>query len=211
MELGKAKHQQEQQVLWDWVGNIPFHSMAQARPYTGDFFEEATKYLVSAQRMDTTGTCCPDLGGADNQYWECKSVGRQRQGLIYQHNIEKYQRLAAQGGKINFVFWFHTVQVSDSEGKLHIPDLFSLRAALADKLECVLIVPFHKLAMLLEGVPIKVINFRGNRLDWTTRTDMPGRRIPYRNFRRLMSGIHFNTPPMKVYGVQIASKPLFLA
>lgn len=211
VRISKAKSQDQQMVLWDWVGNVPFTSMAQARPYTGDFFEEATKHLFMATRLTTAGDVCPDLQRGNHNY-ECKSVGRQRQCIMYQHNVVKYRQLIRETGcEMSFVFWFHQVEVLNEDGSLAIQDLFSLRRELAAKLERVLVVKFSRLDELLQGVQLKVINFRGNRNDWTTRTDMPGYRIPWRNFSRLLSGVALETPPMSVYGVPVASKPLFFA
>jgi len=96
-------------VLWDWVNDVPMKSQAQARPYVGDFFEEATAKLMDGFRLktDAGAEICPDILLRDGWYVECKSVGLSNTSVMYDHRILKYDRFIREGNKLLYAFWRH--------------------------------------------------------------------------------------------------------
>lgn len=132
----RGNGKQDQTRLWDWVGDRDLPSQAMARPFVGDFFEEATRVLSGGVRLKTeTDSLCPDLLLPNGFFCEVKSVGNSRQSLLYEHRIEKYERLMRQGKKLLYVFWLHNCRSTDYK------TLFTLREALARSVVSVAVVP----------------------------------------------------------------------
>jgi len=124
--------------LWGITGDKWIKTLPQARPYIGDFFEEATSSLFSnAYRLQTLSTAdvCPDLYDPDQAvFFEVKSVGRSRHSLLYQHRIEKYDTFTEKY-RLYYVFWRHHLRLSSE-----ITSLDELRVALANVVDDVIVV-----------------------------------------------------------------------
>lgn len=110
-EAQQAKDQ-DQLSLWGWVGDRRITRHAAIRYYVGDFFEEATRVALNAQRLKTTsGRVCPDLKLASGAYVECKSIGKSSDCIVFDHRMESYEKMIAEGKRLFYIFWRHTASL----------------------------------------------------------------------------------------------------
>ncbi len=188
-----------QDRLWDWVGDRELASVAQARPYVGDFYEEATRVAMGATRhqIDSTADYCPDLSLGAGRFLECKAIGATGQGLVFSDRIAKDSRLVRQGGELTYLFWRHGVRVEDHQ------TLHGLRAALAAKTEQVLAVPFQRLRKAVKGLrEVCLLN--------TDRGDRMGYRLPWKMLSELGSGpVSTELPRCRVHNCDLRPVTLY--
>lgn len=187
----------EQGRLWDWVGDRELSSVAQARPYVGDFFEEAARITLGATRhqIDSTADYCPDLSVGASRFLEVKAIGQSGQGMVFADRIDRDKRLVRQGATLTYLFWRHGVRV---EG---YTTLHGLRAALAQGVRDVLVVPFERLRRSVSGLRSVCLltSERGNRM---------GYRLPRALLEELAGQQTVALPRAKVHGCDLPSVTL---
>lgn len=177
-----SRRPSQQLTLWDWVGDRPLTTDASLRAHIGDFYEEAAASLLGADRCDTqTNRVCPDLQHRTNRnsYCEVKSIGQSRQGLLYDHRIEKYEQWAKDSGaKLHYLFWFH-----HGSGKAAVsPTLHTLHTHLAQSTDYALLVPMETVHDAALTQPRRKMNYQGYIGD-PRRKIMWGRRLPHSWFK----------------------------
>lgn len=189
----------EQGKLWEWVGNRDLNSVAQSRPYVGDFYEEAARVLFGAVRhqIDSRKDYCPDLSVGPNRYLESKAVGCSGQGIVFRDRINKDSRLVREGATLTYLFWRHSVKV-EAYASLH-----ELRAALADNTHTVLAVPFERLRAATRTLKLLCLltSERGNRM---------GYRLPWKLLESLATDhTLLDFPVVKVHGQKLHGVTLY--
>ncbi len=204
MKVSRVKHADRQSLLWAWVGDRDFTSMAQTRNAVGEWCEVAGAALFKAERHATSGTAevCPDLSlSSPLRYIECKSIGLTRQGLVYAQRLERDRQLVREtGAQLWYAFFLHTVAAAKCQ------TLHQLRAMMADGLREVLVVSFPMLEAICRDNPARVMNYRR-----ATRTkaarDMPGHRLPMKALRWAACGAYSQQVMAwagDVYGAQLS-------
>lgn len=187
----------DQGKLWDWVGDRELLSVAQARPYVGDFFEEAARITLGATRhqIDSTADYCPDLSVGASRFLEVKAIGQSGQGMVFADRIDRDKRLVREGATLTYLFWRHGVRVEEHT------TLHGLRAALAQGVRDVLVVPFDRLRRAVRGLRLVCLltSERGNRM---------GYRLPRALIEELAGQQTVELSRAKVYGCDL--KPVTL-
>ena len=101
---------------WD---DRPIHHYRQATYIVGDFFEELTASVFSADRLRVrTGCVCPDAVRG-SLYFESKAVTRRRgHTVLYQDRLDKYATMMSEvEGRLLYVFWIHGAPIKDCRFK----------------------------------------------------------------------------------------------
>jgi hypothetical protein len=204
VKVSAIKPHAEQSAIWPWVGDHAFASMAETRNACGEFYEEATRAMLGADRHQTDGTAdvCPDLSVGRNRFLEVKSIGCSRQGLVYSHRLDRdRQLLKSTRGQLTYLFWIHNVRASECSS------LFELRDALATGVECVLAVPFETLWEATRALTPRVMNYRAA-TGSKPRQEMEGYRLPWGLLRDLSAGQTTMTWSVVAFGREVPPTPL---
>lgn len=199
MRTSAPKVAADQGRLWEWVGDRPLLSAAMARPYVGDFFEEAARVTLGATRHQIDGTAdyCPDLSVGAGRFLEIKAIGSSGQGMVFVDRIDRDKRLVRDGATLTYLFWRHGVRVEEH------PTLHRLRAALAVGVRDVLVVPFERLRRAVHGLrPVCLLNAPG-------RESRMGYRLPTALIEELAGEyMRHDLPRATVYGCEVKPAPL---
>lgn len=194
-----------QVAIWDWVGNVQFHSMAQTRNATGEFCEEATLQLLGGERLSTQGTVdiCPDIKLDDRRYLEVKSCADKHCALLYEHILDRTVRFVRRNRvKVFYCFWIHRVAAAT------IPSLFDLRRAMAANIDRVVIVPFTAVHEAVKRLPPRKMNYRAREHNGDS-IPMLGWSIPVAQLKAWSQGqprLAFDTA---VYGYTMGGYPIY--
>jgi hypothetical protein len=182
-----------------------FEHFAECRYYIGNFFEEATKEYYGAVRLSTIGSVdiCPDHQLDETTFFECKSVGRNGNSILYASQLEKHSAFVSTGKQLYYVFWLHQLDVSTciSVGELH--------AGLARSLRKVIVVPLEVITRATEGRQQRTLNYRGRvGLDgkWVREKDMKGWQV---RPNKLPKPPPMTAPELRVYDVVIPKFPIY--
>lgn len=134
---------------------FPAHLMVPIGPGTfkaisgqvGLFFELCTAILFDARHvgLDSTADLCPDCIGENELFLESKASGKCG-FLIDSSQVDYYQWAAGAGADVRYVLWSYKGSPSLQSSAKNRGELF---ATLADRLECVYVVPFKLLLRLL--------------------------------------------------------------
>jgi hypothetical protein len=194
MIVSAAKQHAPQGVIWDWVGDTPLTTVAQARPYVGDFFEEATRVLFGGNRhqYNANADYCPDISVAPKRFLEVKSIGKSNSGIVFADRVDRDRQLIREGNTLTYIFWTHSVNVQDYK------TLFALRDALAKQAHSVYVIPFNALHSAIKKLPKVQI------LATETQKRM-GYRLPLKLLQSLVSSKVTERPGVKVYGAKTTS------
>lgn len=121
VRISAPKHEVDQQAFFTDTHNLS--GKAHARTVIGNYFDALTAKLVNGKRhlTDATAQLCPDVT-AGMLMIEVKSC--RKSGIIWEAQLRNYERAAALGYTVFFLFWLHEV---DLEGMLTAEQL---RAAL---------------------------------------------------------------------------------
>lgn len=193
MRVSAAKVTGEQGRLWSWVGDRSLSSAAEARPYVGDFFEEAARVTLGATRHQIDGQAdyCPDLSVGASRFLECKAIGQSGQGMVFADRLKRDAQLVRDGATLTYLFWRHGVRVED-HATLH-----GLRAALAMGVRDVLAVPFERLRRAVHGLRLVCL------LNAPGRESRMGYRLPKALIEELAGRYTVDLPRTKVYGCDL--------
>lgn len=131
-----------------------FSSMAQTRNYVGEFFERLTENLTGALRMktDCNADICPDLKFNDDQFFECKAIGKSGAVIVYTLRVENDAKFVSTGRRLHYWLWNH----SASPGKTKT--LYELHAELAVSVRNLCIIDFDSLHAIIKSFPEKILN-----------------------------------------------------
>lgn len=198
MRTSAPKVAADQGRLWDWVGDRELVSVAQARPYVGDFFEEAARITLGATRhqIDSTADYCPDLSVGASRFLECKAIGQSGQGIVFASRIERDADLVREGATLTYLFWRHGVKVEEHT------TLHGLRAALAQGVRDVLAVPFERLRRAVRGLRLVCL------LNAPGKESRMGYRLPKALIEELAGHQSVELPRAKVYNCEMKSLTL---
>jgi hypothetical protein len=193
-----------QSTLWDWVGDRPLPSQAMARPFVGDFFEEATRILMGAVRLKTDATkTCPDNQIPSGEYIECKSVGNSGNSLLYDHRIEKYDTFMAAGNRLYYVLWRHTCPATKYK------TLYALREALSRAITHVMIVEASEVHTIAWECPQRFTSYSGTKKDPSKYKLKPARVLTGKVIKSWVRGEPTRVRMGAVYGYEIQEFPVF--
>ena len=110
---------------WD---DKPLRHYRQATYFVGDFFEELTAVVFSADRFRIrTGCTCPDAGRGD-LYFESKAM-KDRGGhtVLCQPRMDRYAALMNEtGGRLLYVFWIHGTVIKRCRFKSELLDSLAM-------------------------------------------------------------------------------------
>jgi hypothetical protein len=147
---------QDQLALWSDVHDTIITRYAEARPFSGDFFEARTSELVNGIRLrtDSTADICPDIREVNhpNRFHESKSVGSSGRALIYKCRWDNDERFVALGNRMTYWFWLHEAKVVLGQSKSEY------ERKLYDATTGVIILSHRALATVLSALPVKSIN-----------------------------------------------------
>jgi hypothetical protein len=206
LRLPALRQSGTQLPIWDWVGNVQFVHWAQTRHATGQFAEELILKLLGGSAMVTDGQAdiCPDIKLSDHHYVEVKSVGEKRQGIAYEHIIDRSMRFVRRNRvQVSYAFVIHDVRAADS------PDLFALRRAMAASIKRVVIVPFSDVLTALAKRPLEIMNYRSKSAAGKPDEPMPGWRIPAAQLRAWCTGQPTFAFDRTVFGCPTGGFPVF--
>lgn len=191
--------------IWDWVGDVQFHSMAQTRNATGEFCEEATLKLLGGERLSTQGTVdiCPDIKLGERCYLEVKSVAAKRCALVYEHILDRTIRFVRRNRvKVFYCFWIHGIAAAQ------IPSLFELRRQMAASMQRLIIVPFAEVVEATKRLPPRRMNYRAREHNGES-IPMLGWSLPVKQLAIWSQGqprLAFDTT---VYGYTMGGYPIY--
>ena len=198
MRMSAAKVHADQGRLWEWVGDRELSSVAQARPYVGDFYEESARVTLGATRhqIDSRADYCPHLSVGASRFLECKAIGATGQGLVFAARLERDARLVREGASLTYLFWRHSVRV---EG---FSTLHGLRAALAAGTRQAMAVPFARLRRACQSLRLVCL------LNAPGKESRMGYRLPAKLIEDLAGQHGADLPTSTVYGCALKSVPL---
>jgi hypothetical protein len=141
-----------QRQLTFWPKGIA--SIAETRNHCGEFAETLTAAVSGGVRLKTDGRAdyCPDIDHGDNTYGECKSVGKNRQVIIYEARREKDRRFVAAGHKLYYWFWHHKLNVKV------FTDVETLNCAWLESLQYGVLLPFAVVDGMMAARPLRLLN-----------------------------------------------------
>jgi len=206
LRLPATRQPGTQTALWDWVGNLTFVSWAQTRNATGDFVEEAVCKLLGGERMTTDGMAdiCPDIKLDPRRYVECKSIGKGKNGILYEHIVDRAVRFVRRNKvQLTYAFWIHTIRASDS------PDLFALRRAMAAGVDRLILVPFEDVLAYTKGATLQKMNYRSATRDGAPNVPMPGWKISTKQLKAWSEGQPSIAFDFSVYGCPAGGFPVY--
>jgi len=224
--------QRAQQQLVPGI-NPYIRSNAQCRTYCGDFYEEAARSLLGDgfERLatDSHAEVCPDLQARNQEFFvEVKSIGKNKQGIVYSERLDNYATLLATwfpslhdpspvfDPNLIYVLWNHDVRTKEHT------TLEGLRAALADRTRACYILDFVALRRMAAYSDEKVLNYRS--AEGYERVDMRGHRLSSKVFRLIREDHYaarcllgevwlsrFWSAPLSVYGHRTSEVPTYVA
>jgi len=193
--------------IWDWVGNVTFTSWAQTRHATGQFAEELVLKLLGGEAMVTDGQAdiCPDIRLDARTYLECKSVGRGKNGILYEHILDRGVRFVRRNKvKLFYVFCIHSLgRAGDSA------DLFALRRRMATSIDRLIIVPFSEVVEYTKTARLQKMNYRSASRTGKLNEPMPGWKISAAALRKWSSGQPTFAFDTLVYGCPTGGFPIY--
>jgi hypothetical protein len=141
--LPKFKPDLIQQGLFD----LPLGNHGHSRTVLGELTEKLTAMLFGGKRHKTDSRCeyCPDVSRDDLFYFECKSVGKSKEALIYKGRLEK-DKIFAEDNALYYVIWHHTTQTK------HASTVCDLKSLFLYNLKSIYVVPFSKIYELCLNV-----------------------------------------------------------
>lgn len=162
MRISGPRSTERQLSMWP----EPISSMAQTRNHCGEFAEQLTAIVVGGHRLktDSRADYCPDILCGASTYVECKSVGRNGYGFVFEGRRAKDQSFNADGRQLLYLFWRHRMK---TEG---IGDVDELRRQWCASVKLGILVPFALVDDLLTSRPLKRFNVE---------VDAKGRRLGY--------------------------------
>lgn len=187
-----------QDVLGSWANEVEIVSYEMARPYIGDFFEEASVQFFGGWRVKTQANkLCPDVKLESGAYLEVKSVGVGQHSVIYEFRTRNYKRMLQTGERLLYAFWFHHWRFNQRRCMM----LSALRKELAEKVERVLLVPARQVHKQLKTAPRRFTNYTRQNLAlrWKLK---PARTLGRRHFSKWCSGLLAARQTAEVYGVK---------
>lgn len=127
--------------------------MAACRNWCGDFYEEATVALCGGYRILTVSTAdaCPDVRFDSGAFAEVKSIGSNRETLVYEERLNKDQRCVEAGSIYWYYLWHHNFKVGSVDGLT----LDALRKNLAAHTVSLTIVPFAVYQSTMLSTPLR--------------------------------------------------------
>ncbi len=206
LRLPATRQEGAQLPIWDWVGNIQFYSWAQCRNATGDFVEEAVSKVLGGRRMCTDGRAgiCPDIELDTKHYLECKSIGKGKNGILYEHILDRAERFVRRNRvKLHYVFWIHTIRASDSA------DLFALRRAMAAGVDRLIVVPYEAVRDYVKTERLQVMNYRSASRNGKPNEPMPGWKISTKQLKLWSAGQPTFAFDTTVYGCPTGGFPIY--
>ncbi len=206
LRLPSVREPGTQLALWDWVGNVQFVHWAQTRHATGDYCEEAACKLFGGERMTTDGRAhiCPDIKLGERDFLEVKSVGEKRQGIVYEHILDRGLRFIRRNqARLRYVFWIHETSPKDEL------DLFALRRSMAAHTARVIVVPFQAMLTAVGKLKITTMNYRSRSASGRPDVPMTGWRIPRTQLQAWASGQASFAPDLNVYGCPTGGFPVY--
>lgn len=154
MRISAPKHEVYQQAFFTDVHNLS--GKAHARTVIGNYFDSLTAKLVNGKRhvTDARAQLCPDVT-AGMLMIEVKSC--RNSGIIWEAQLRNYERAAALGYTVYFLFWMHHVDL------VNMRTVEELRAALGKEHMHVLAIPLDR--MLTHCTPSRkvLVRYRGAR------------------------------------------------
>jgi hypothetical protein len=177
-------------------------SPAATRNLVGGFYQEAARVLFGASehQIDSRVDICPDLSVGPRSYIEVKSIGRGRQGLIYQRRLDHDRALVRSGATLTYVFWIHNVEATAFTQREE------LYAALGRGVERVLVVPFERVSAACRTITPRIMNYRTPRAGVDgPGEEMPGYRLSWAILQEISAGKAVLERPLgTVFGVPVS-------
>ena len=163
-----------QPSLFDWPrseGRVL--TVAACRNYCGDFMEEVTTSFFTGDRLttDSRADICPDIELGRKVYGEVKSVGANKEVLVYEARAEKDRKLINEGNTLYYFIWHHTFKVRDGI------TLLDLRNGLAENLKSLHVFEATSLLDCMAQGPLMEVNKKGGRRGYGSRGYVTGRRL----------------------------------
>lgn len=154
MRISAPKHEVDQQAFFTDTHTLS--GKAHARTVIGNYFDALTAKLVQGKQhlTDARAQLCPDVT-AGMLMIEVKSC--RNSGIIWEAQLCKYERAAALGYTVYFLFWLHQV---DLEG---LSTAEELRAALGKHHLHVLAIPLERVRAYCTPQRRVLIRYRGAR------------------------------------------------
>lgn len=147
-------------------------TVAACRNYCGEFMEEATKALAGGTKLSTDNRAdiCPDLLLPDGSYAEVKSIGTNKEVLVYEARIEKDLELL-QDNRLVYFLWHHRFKVSEGITQRELWD------GLAAETMSVHVYSAQSLISRMKDATLMLVNKKGGRRGWGSYGYTHGRRM----------------------------------
>lgn len=181
----------------------PIYRLGSIRNICGEFAELCTQVQTGAVRLktDSRAAICPDLHLRDNIWFECKSVGRTNELMIYQHRHLKELGFTNSGERLFYWVWHHSAKPGQAK------TVQGLHRDIAGSMRGVYIVDYASLCQFLSDVPVML-----NTMYYSnhTRDEIRGSgwRFPIRRLREVAFVIGA-TSRMVVRGIEVPAVPVY--